>query len=551
MKVAPLPIDENERLEKLKNYNILDTLPEMDFDDFTRLASHICGTPIALVSLVDKSRQWFKSRIGLNAMETPRDVAFCSHAILNDEVFVVEDSLKDDRFKDNPLVIGDPVVRFYAGAPLITPSGHKVGTLCVIDNIPRHLSTSQIDALAMLSRQVVNQLELRMINKEVKKSAKLKSNFLATMSHEIRTPLHGIIGFSQLLADQKLSRNAANYVQHISDCSESLLIIINDILDISKIEAGKLSLEYIPFDLKDTLEKSLLIFKTQVEKKKLKLNLKLQEGIPMGIMGDPLRLRQVLLNLIGNSIKFTERGQIDISVELGKPRTDEKINLLFKVKDTGIGINKQDQKRLFNSFEQVDNSTTRNYGGTGLGLSICSSLISLFGGKFWVESDAGKGSSFIFSLSSEAVNLTAKKKKVVSIEKQKKQYQLSILVAEDNHLNQILLKAILKKLGDYSVDFTENGVEVVLAAKKKKYDLILMDIQMPELDGYQATIEIRKSLGDIVKIVGLSANVFEEDRIRGKKAGMDDYLEKPLSIEKMSKVLLELEIELGELKKLG
>ncbi|MFT6630450.1 MAG: signal transduction histidine kinase/ActR/RegA family two-component response regulator [Bacteriovoracaceae bacterium] len=552
MKVAPLPIDEKERLDTLKQYDILDTLPEMDFDDFTLLASHICEAPIALISLVDESRQWFKSKVGLDAMETPRDVAFCSHAILNDKVFVVKDSLNDERFKDNPLATGAPNVRFYAGAPLITPSGHKIGTLCVIDSVPRNLKTKQIDALARLSRQVVNQLELRLINKEALKTSELKSSFLATMSHEIRTPLNGIIGFSHLLGEEKLSKKALSYVQNISSCSESLLTIINDILDISKIEAGKLLIEKIPFNLKTILEKSFLIFKTNIEKRQLDANFLIHENVPEVILGDPLRMRQIFLNLIGNAVKFTsDGGSIDIIVERGLGRGNNQLELIFTVKDSGVGISLDDQKRLFENFEQADNSTTRNYGGTGLGLSICSKLVSMLGGKIWVESDIGKGASFIFTILTEKSVL-----KLGSVEESlplvlKDHLVLNILAAEDNHLNQVLLRAILKKIGQDQVHFTSNGLDVVTAAKENHYDLILMDIQMPKLDGYEATKEIRKALGGDIKIIGLSANAFEDDKLKAIEAGMDGYLEKPIDIDEISKLILEIECSISKRKKIS
>jgi signal transduction histidine kinase/CheY-like chemotaxis protein len=552
MKVAPLPIDEKERLDTLKQYDILDTLPEMDFDDFTLLASHICEAPIALISLVDESRQWFKSKVGLDAMETPRDVAFCSHAILNDKVFVVKDSLNDERFKDNPLATGAPNVRFYAGAPLITPSGHKIGTLCVIDSVPRDLKLKQIDALARLSRQVVNQLELRSINKEALKTSELKSSFLATMSHEIRTPLNGIIGFSHLLGEEKLSKKALSYVQNISSCSESLLTIINDILDISKIEAGKLLIEKIPFNLKTIIEKSFLLFKVDFEKKQLDANFLIHENVPEVILGDPLRMRQIFLNLIGNAVKFTNNGgSIDVIVEKGIDHGNNQIELIFTVKDSGVGISEDDQKRLFENFEQADNSTTRNYGGTGLGLSICSKLISMLRGKIWVESEIGKGASFIFTMLTEKSIL-----KLESADESlplvvKDHLVLNVLVAEDNHLNQVLLRAILKKIGQDQVHFTSNGLDVVTAAKESHYDLILMDIQMPKLDGYEATKEIRKALGDDIKIVGLSANAFEDDKLKAIDSGMDGYLEKPIDIDEISNLILEIECEILGRKKIS
>ena len=331
MKKAPLPKNESERLQALKDYEVLDTLPEMDFDDFTQIASHICGTPIALISLVDESRQWFKSRHGLDAPETPRDVAFCSHAILQDDVFVIPDSFEDERFHDNPLATGAPDVRFYAGAPLNTPTGQKIGTLCVIDNKPRSISPEQIAALEALARQVINQLELRLSKKQTEKTLEAKKIFFANMSHEIRTPLNGIIGFTDLMFDQDLNDESKRSLEYINDCSKSLLMIVNDILDVSKIDIGKLSLEDIPFDLDLSIQGAMSVVQKQIADKGLELNLNLPEAVPAVVIGDPLRVKQILINLLGNAVKFTERGSVNIEVAASKTAENGELELLFKV----------------------------------------------------------------------------------------------------------------------------------------------------------------------------------------------------------------------------
>jgi signal transduction histidine kinase/ActR/RegA family two-component response regulator len=541
MKKAPLAEKEDERIAALKSYDILDTLPEMDFDDFTKVASHICGTPIALISLVDESRQWFKSKFGLDAPETPRDIAFCSHAILQDKVFVVPDSFKDERFHDNPLATGAPDVRFYAGAPLNTPSGHKIGTLCVIDNQPRNIDKGQIEALEALARQVVNQLELRIAKKNTERVLETKSSFFANMSDEIRTPLNGVIGFTGLLLDEKLSKVASEHVQHIKECGESLMMVINDILDISKIEAGKLVIEKLPMNLEKTIETSMFVFSTVVSQKKISLDYSISESTPKFISGDSLRIRQVLLNLIGNAVKFTEKGAITIDVTSEGDVDGPEFNLLFKIKDTGVGIPQEAIHKLFKSFEQVDSSITRKYGGTGLGLSICAKLIPLMGGDIWVESEENKGSIFYFTLNSKKEN-TAKDAENYNIPRVKHTEGnqgdvIKILVAEDNKLNQTLVRKVLAKIGCNSVDIVENGREAIEATQNNDYDLLLMDVQMPEMGGYEATKIIKSNLKQKIKIVGLSANVFDEDKIKAKEAGMDDYLEKPINIRKISEVI--------------
>jgi signal transduction histidine kinase/ActR/RegA family two-component response regulator len=544
MKEAKIPKNEEERLKELRRYEVLDTLPEADFDDFTRIASYICGTPIALISLVDESRQWFKSKHGLGAPETPRSIAFCSHAILQDGVFVIPDSFKDERFHDNPLATAAPDVRFYAGAPLKTASGYNVGTLCVIDNKPKKIDQKQIEALETLARQVVNLLELRLAKKVSEKELECKSSFFANMSHEIRTPLNGVLGFTSLLLDEKLSKEAHGHVQHIKECGESLLMVINDILDLSKIEAGKLNIDHVPMDLEKTIETAIFVFHKTVTEKGITINYKVSNEVPKVISGDPLRLRQVLLNLIGNAVKFTDKGFINIDVSLNHENSSEGINLLVRVEDSGIGIPSHAIGRLFNSFEQADSSTTRKYGGTGLGLAICSKLVSLMGGKIWVESEDGKGStfSFIFELQEASVLGESEELGTMSIDygSEPPGHKVEILVAEDNKINQILVGKILKKLGYGSIDFVENGKKAIEAIQNKEYDLVLMDVQMPEMGGYEATKIIKTKINNDLKIVGLSANVFDEDKLKAKEVGMDDYLEKPINVQKMFKIMEEI-----------
>lgn len=563
MIAAKIPDNELSRIKKLRDYHILDTLPEKSYDDLTKLAAYICKTPIALVSLIDSDRQWFKSRHGLDASETPRDVAFCAHAILQEDVFIIEDSSKDERFHDNPLVTGAPFVQFYAGAPLITPDGYAIGTLCAINNKPSKLDPDQLEALKALSRQVVALLDLRLTVKDLEEmivikneteiklkqaietaieANKAKSRFLALMSHEVRTPMNGVLGTVSMLSQTPLTNEQQDYLNLIKMSGDHLLTIINDILDISKIEAGKMELESAPFSYKDIIRDTISLFSTVTNEKKIYLTFTSDMNQPHFVYGDSTRFKQILTNLVSNAIKFTNTGGITISAD-SKEEPENLLNLHISVEDTGIGIADDKINQLFTSFTQADSSITRKYGGTGLGLSICKSLIELMGGNIYIESCLGKGTKFSFKLTLPiAPDIT--KEAVLNFKQgstplsPKNADRLKILVAEDNSINQKLIKSMIKKTG-YQSDFVENGKLAVEAAFKKDYRIILMDVMMPELDGIEASKIILSNCKNKVPpiIIAMTANASNEDKEICFDAGMSDFLSKPYKFEELSLLL--------------
>ena len=368
-----------------------------------------------------------------------------------------------------------------------------------------------------------------------------KSGFLANMSHEIRTPMNGVIGMIDSLLGTSLTVGQRESAQTIQSSAYSLLLIINDILDFSKIEAGKMTFEQVDFDLKEIIKNTIDLMATLAQGKGLHLSECIQEGTATDLVGDPTRLRQVLLNLLSNAIKFSEEGSVLLEIAQTS-EIDDEVEISFSVHDTGIGMSEEAQEKLFQSFTQADTSTTRKYGGTGLGLAICRKLVELMGGTIEVTSTLGKGSTFSFSLQ------FTKQKSFVSIDRAPTAVsELSpatqttadpasangtrILLAEDGKTNQMVAVQVLKKLG-YTADIALNGREAVEAWRHKKYDIILMDCNMPEMDGYEATRKIRELEAERnlkpTQIIAMTASVMMEDRELCIAAGMNDFTTKPV-----------------------
>lgn len=653
MKTPKTPTDENDRLAALIRYDVLDTLPEETFDRLTRLATIILDTPIALVSLIDRDRQWFKSRVGLDAEQTPRDISFCGHAILGDEMFEVHDASTDSRFADNPLVAGAPNIRFYAGAPLTTPDGHRIGTLCAIDTQPRTLTDAQRAALQDLSRVVVDEMELALTRRQEAQSRErlvraveaasegfvlfdaddrlvicnepyrafyplsadcmtpgttfetiirtgvergeyadaigceedwiaerldahrradtsteqrladgrwikieerktsdggtvgfrtditalktaneqanaanhAKSAFLASMSHEIRTPMTGILGLIDLLLDTDMAEGQRAMATKVKGATTSLLTIINDVLDLSKIEAGRMRIDSVPVDVRALAADVGALLEPTARAKGLTVVIDIDDSVPAAVAGDPTRLRQVLMNLVGNAVKFTVLGEIAIRAAVTGNR------LRIDVSDTGVGIAEKDLERLFDDFEQADTGLTRTHQGTGLGLAISKRLTEMMGGAISVVSVPAEGSTFSVDLPARAVDATTidtppsdAAEADVSADR-----PLHILVVDDNELNRMVITALLSK-GGHTFDEAVNGREAVAMARNHPFDAILMDIRMPEMSGPDATRMIRALPGanSGIPIIALTADVIGENVSEYEAAGMDRTVAKPI-----------------------
>jgi PAS domain S-box-containing protein len=678
MMTMPRPDNEEERLAALRGLEVLDTPPEDSFDELTALASYICQTPIALISLLDEKRQWFKSKVGLSLWGTPREISFCTQTILQPDLFVVPDARADERFADNPLVTSAPGIRFYAGAPLVTPEGHALGTLCVIDYRPRELSAEQRQALRTLSHVVVTQLHSRrdllerrraeaalrvtqarldfairasnigiwevdvpdgdardgsvtFINcweplgydpaesvydpadpfgfvhaddrervervtaahlsgqtqeyeteyrlrhrdgsyrwvlargvaerddagkpsrvigsiiditdikraeaalREAKDMAeaanRAKDEFLANVSHEIRTPMNAILGMTELVLDTPLTEDQQQCLRTVKSAADNLLGIIDDLLDFSKIEAGKLELNRADFSLRAVLGETLRALSVRAHRKGLELACQVQPDVPDALVGDAGRLRQVLLNIVGNAIKFTHYGEAVVRVELDPgPAAPGDVGLRFTVRDTGIGIPREKQEKIFRAFEQEDPSTTRKYGGTGLGLTIAARLAALMDGTIAVESEPGRGSTFAFTARfgrqpQPAGPATAGPPWSLR--------DLRVLIVDDNATNRHIL---VEWLRGWQMEPTAAGDGAAAmhalwegVALGRPHALVLLDARMPDMDGLAlaAIIRQRPELSGS-RIVLLTSGDRPGDLARLRELRVDAHLLKPV-----------------------
>jgi signal transduction histidine kinase len=392
---AALHPQETQRIDELLRYEVLDTEDEKALDELTQLASIICGTSISLISLVDKDRQWFKSRVGLDAPETPRDMAFCSHAILQDQIFEVPNALKDERFVDNPLVTGAPDIRFYAGAPLVSSSGMPIGTLCVIDTEPKNLDEKQQLALNTLAKQVISQLELRLHNRYLQRMQKDQQQIFAMMSHDLRSPFNGILGLSRILQEEAETLKPAVLAAMADGILESSLKVyqlLDEILQWSSNQLGAIKVELKATTLKPLVIETLALMKDSFTFKKLNITCDINEDIMA--LADVNLTKTIMRNLLTNAIKYTpEQGSIHIETL----SNNDEVQLV--ITDTGKGIPAELKDQLFGDAV-VSQRGTQGELGHGLGLSLCGDFARKQQGYLSLDKDYKDGAKLILNFPS-------------------------------------------------------------------------------------------------------------------------------------------------------
>ena len=562
---APLPPDEIKRLEAIEEYDLRSMDLQDELQTIATLAASSLKMPMVFITIVDRDLTLIKAKIGSAARELDRRRSICSHTILNDQLLEVQDLKTDLRFYDAAKIMANRSAQFYAGLSLKLSNGARVGTLCVFDIQPRKLTLDEKIVLQNLAKIIVSFFESR---KRYQLSSERESysadnatdaiqklgartDYLAFITHELRTPISGIISITNALFETEIQPSQREHLTTILQSGRHLMGLTNDILDFAKIEAGKMSVKLDEFDLEALIRQTLRTFHFAALNKNVRLELDLEGALSPTYFSDTQRIAQILTNLVGNALKFTDQGGVKVTVRV-VPLSFEKHQILIRVTDSGIGMDVEAQKNLFQLYSQADSSIQKRFGGTGLGLAISRSLAQLLNGELTCVSEVGVGSTFTLELQldlkmpievqTEMITAGTQDNSLVRDASQPEEFAaknrlsvpfgaLRILVAEDNEISQKVIAAMLKKSG-CRFQIVGDGESAVNAFRDSHFDVVLLDSHMPKLNGFQAARQIRDIalLRDIhTPILGVSASSRTKDDPSYAAAGMDDTIEKPFT----------------------
>ena len=531
--------------DEIRALGVFDSELDEMLSCITHLASVICEVPWAFIAFCDANRTWVRSSYGMRPEWFADELKICRQALKSSTLFEREGLYGSAQYGTDFSESSDARVDFFAGQRLVSSRKVAVGVLAVADSQARLLKRSQKEALMILSQQVMALLESRRrefesqamnraagLEKMVVKpsdSIKAGSEYFSSMSHDIRTPMHAIIGFTDVLSQTPLDDSQREYVESVRSAGEDLLGVINDILDVSRLHTEGLSIESIPFSIGNVVKGVVSTLKEKAEAKGLSLTWHLDESIPETVRGDSTRLSQILINLVGSTIKSTLHGGVSLEVKV-ESVAPEKVTFGFSVKDTSKALGQQRAEILFKHLSPGQTEIYRHLGVAALGTDISKLLIEMQGGKIAFSSEAGKGSDFSFVIAYKPCVSNAEVP-VGGMPIDTADYgKARILLVDDNLLNQFLMKKVITSFG-FEIEVADNGQAGVELAKSKPFDLILMDIQMPLMDGYQATEILRKEVGIRIPIIALTAHAMEDEKEKCLRSGMDEYLSKPFKQE--------------------
>lgn len=531
--------------EEIRALGVFDQELDDMLNCITHLAAVICEVPWAYIAFCDANRTWVRSSHGMRAEWFADELKSCRQALKNQGLFERKGIRGHTLFGKDFSQLSEAGIDFLVAHPLVSDHKIGVGVLAVADAQPKMLKRSQREALRILSHQVVSLLEARRrefesralnqaagLEKTVVKPndpIKAGSEYFSSMSHDIRTPMHAIIGFTDVLSQTPLDESQREYLASVRSAGEDLLGVINDILDVSRLHTEGLSIESIPFSIGNVVKGVVSTLKEKAEAKGLALTWHLDEAIPETVRGDSTRLSQILINLVGGTIKATLYGGVTLSVHVVGSDA-EKVTFGFSVKDTSKALGQHRAEVLFKHLSPGQAEMYRHLGVAALGTDISKLLIEMQGGKIAFSSEAGKGSDFSFVIAYKPCDMKAEEASGTMPIDTSGYGRARILLVDDNHLNQFLMKKVIGSFG-FDIEVAGNGEEGVALAGSNSFDLILMDIQMPSMDGYQATEVIRNKLRISTPIIALTAHAMEDEKEKCLKAGMNEYLSKPFKQE--------------------